>query len=384
MVTSKTINTSAMGIIFPNSYDGLVPELTGIRLMASIPFASRYRLIDFVLSSMVHGGIDNVSVMVQRNYLSLMDHLGSGRAWDLTRKNGGLNIIPPYAEKESKLFNGHVEALASLLKYLKERKEKYVVLSNANYAMNFDFRALLKEHVESGADVTMVYREEEIPEGLHAQSEDMMDLYYTIDMNQHGRVTYVYMNRRDPGVYNHCMNITVIDRELLIELVHVAYVRGDVYFTRDVLAPKVNELNVHGYKFEGYAAEITGLKSYFEENMKLLKSENLDALFDGPSIYTKIRDDNPTVYVTGCKVKNIMAADGGQISGEVENSVLFRGVKIGKGAKVKNCIIMQDTVIEDGAVLEYVIADKDVRVTAGKELKGNEAFPVFVGKGQEI
>ncbi|MDO4633379.1 MAG: glucose-1-phosphate adenylyltransferase subunit GlgD [Eubacteriales bacterium] len=382
MVTSST--TSAMGIIFPNSYDSLVPELTGIRLMASVPFAGRYRLIDFVLSSMVHAGIDNVSLLLRRNYFSLMDHLGSGREWDLTRKNGGLNIVPPYAEAENRLYDGNVEALAGVLRFLKNQKEKYVVLSDANIAMNFDFKDLLKAHADSGADVTMVYKQEEIPDGLREQSEKMKELYYTMDVNSHGRVTYLYMNRRDPGVYNLSMNIMVIDRELLIEMVHVAYVRGDKDFMRDVLAARIKELNVHGYKYDGYSARITGLKSYFDENMKLLNPENLDGLFNGPSIYTKVRDDNPTAYVKGAKVKNIMAADGGKICGEVENSVLFRGVQIGKGAKVKNCILMQDTIVEDGAVLENVITDKDVVVKAGKELKGSDSFPVFVGKGLTV
>ena len=117
-------NSQALGIIFPNSYDTLMPELANERLMASIPFASRYRMIDFVLSSMVNSGIDNVSLIVRKNYLSLLDHLGSGREWDLTRKNGGLNIIPPFARKDNKVYNGRVGALANILEYLRERKEK--------------------------------------------------------------------------------------------------------------------------------------------------------------------------------------------------------------------------------------------------------------------
>ena len=121
-------NANALGIIFPNSYDGLVPELVGERLMASIPFAGRYRMVDFILSSMVNCGIDNVSIIVRKNYHSLMDHLGSGREWDLARKNGGLNIVPPFAEKTVKVYNGRVEALASIVDFLRDQKEKYVVL----------------------------------------------------------------------------------------------------------------------------------------------------------------------------------------------------------------------------------------------------------------
>ena len=185
-------NANALGIIFPNSYDNLVPELAGLRLMASIPFAGRYRIIDFILSSMVNCGIDNVSMVVRENYHSLMDHLGSGREWDLTRKNGGLNIIPPYSERNIKVYNGRVEALASILSFLKKQKEKYVVMSDANIAVNFDFNALLEAHIESGADVTIAYTEDEIPQGL-MQSNDIRDQYYTFTIED-GRIKKIYKN----------------------------------------------------------------------------------------------------------------------------------------------------------------------------------------------
>ena len=114
--------------------------------------------------------------------------------------------------------------------------------------------------------------------------------------------------------------------------------------------------------------------------MKLLDDYNLDALFSSAPIYTKIRGDNPTHYKDGAKVQNVMMADGCVIEGEVENSVIFRGVKIGKGATVKNCILMQDTVIEAGANVEYLITDKNVTISAGKEMKGTDTFPVYIEK----
>ena len=173
-------NANALGIIFPNSYDSLVPELVGERLMASIPFASRYRMVDFILSSMVNCGIDNISIIVRKNYHSLMDHLGSGREWDLTRKNGGLNIVPPFAEKTVKVYNGRVEALASILDFLKSQKEKYVVMSDANIAVNFDFNALIDAHIASGADVTVAYAEQEIPASAINAPAVNKNLYYTL------------------------------------------------------------------------------------------------------------------------------------------------------------------------------------------------------------
>ena len=376
-------NADAMGIIFPNSYDSLVPELVSERLMASIPFASRYRMSDFVISSMVNCGIDNISLIVRKNYHSLMDHLGSGREWDLTRKNGGLNIVPPFAQKNIKVYNGRVEALESIKRFIQSQKEKYVVLSDANIAMNFDFKALLDAHVESNADVTVVYNRQEIPENFKNPAFDAKDMYFTVDIDG-GRVTKMNMNSVSAGVQNLGMNIFVLERETLVELINEAYLHGRIFFERDVLAPKVNELNVQGFLYEGYVARINDVRSYFKENMKLLDEKNLDGLFDGPPIYTKIRDDNPTRYLHGSKVKNIMAADGCVIEGEVENCVLFRGVKIAKGAKVKNCVLMQDTVVEADADIEYIITDKNVTVRQGKKLKGNDTFQVYVAKHQVV
>ena len=375
---------SAMGILFPNSYDSLVPELVTERLMASIPFASRYRLVDFMLSSMVNCGIDNISLIVKRNYHSLMDHLGSGREWDLTRKNGGLNIIPPFAQKSINIYNGRVEAIASILDYLKRQKEKYVIMADTNIAVNFNFSELLQQHIDSGADVTIAYTREVIPKALMNIDVTRKDLYYALDIDDSGRVQKIIVNNKEKGEHNLSMNIYVIERKLLMDQIREAYVNGLTYFERDIISPQLDKLDVRAYQHKGYYARILDINSYFAENMKMLKEENVEALFSPNSVYTKIRDDNPTRYAVGSHVKNVMAADGCVIEGEVENSILFRGVKVGKGAKVKNCVLMQDTVIETGTSVQYAITDKNVKVTAYKELKGTESFPVFVEKRRTV
>ncbi len=375
---------SAMGILFPNSYDSLVPELVSERLMASIPFASRYRLIDFMLSSMVNCGIDNISVIVKRNYHSLMDHLGAGREWDLTRKNGGLNIIPPFAQKTVNIYNGRVEAIASILDYLNRQKEKYVIMADTNIAVNFDFNAFLQKHIDSGADITIAYTKEEIPRAFIDIDMTKKDLYYTLDIDENDKVQKIVVNNKDKGEQNMSMNIYVMERKLLLDQIREAYVNGLTYFERDIVSPQLDKLDVRAYQHTGYYARILDIKSYFAENMKLLKEENVNALFSPSTIYTKIRDDNPTRYATGAHAKNAMVADGCVIEGEVENSVLFRGVKVGKGAKVRNCVLMQDTVIETGATVEYTITDKNVTVSSYKELKGTESFPVFVEKRKTV
>lgn len=372
-------NNDALGIIFPNSYDNQIPSLCNERLMASIPFASRYRMIDFVLSSMVNCGIENITIIVRKNYRSLMKHLGAGRDWDLARKNGGLNIVPPFAEKTVKVYNGRVEALASIIEFLKSQKEKYVFISDSNIVSNFNYNAMLEEHIASGADVTIAYKAEEIPYGfMNLQPNIRTDLYYTLQMDENNRVNHIHTNPKDTGVQNFSMNTYLIDRELLITQIQNAYAHGYIYFERDILAPQLETLNVHAFQYKGYTARISDIMSYYTENMKLLDDKNLDELFEPAPIYTRVRDDNPTRYIGKAKVKNAMVADGCVIEGEVENCILFRGVKIGKGAVVKNSIIMQDTTIMGNAEINYVITDKEVTVTAGKELRGNESFPIFV------
>ena len=152
----------------------------------------------------------------------------------------------------------------------------------------------------------------------------------------------------------------------------------------DILARNLKLLNVHAYRFDGYVARVSDMKSYFDENMRLLQEGSMDALFGPAPIYTKIRDDNPTRYLEGSSVKNSLLADGCVIEGSVENSVLFRGCKIKKGAVVKNCVLMQDTVVEPNCNVEYVVTDKNVHITEDKKLTGTDTFPVFVAKGHSV
>ncbi len=368
-------NTNALGIVFPNSYDSTVPQLVSERLMASIPFAGRYRMIDFTLSSMSNCGINNVSVIVRKNYYSLMDHLGAGREWDLTRRRGGLNILPPFSEKNVKLYNGRVEALLALIPYLERQKEKYAILTDSNLAMNYDYNKLVAEHQRTGADVTLAYHRVEVPRGLR------VDNYYTIECDGEGKVQDILMNDDTAGAQNLCMNIYVIEREKLIRLVKDASVRGMVYFERDILASNTKKMDIRAVEYTGYVARICDMKSYFDENLKLINEANLDALFPRTSpVFTKIRDDNPTRYMPGSHVESSLIADGCRIEGRVENCVLFRGVTVEKGATVRNCVLMQDTIVEANVNLECVVADKNVTFTTGKQLFGTDSFPIFVRK----
>ena len=373
------VNINALGIIFPNTYDELISDIALKRTMASVPFAGRYRMIDFSLSAMVNAGIQNVTVLAKTNYSSLMDHLGSGREWDLSRRIGGLHIIPPFAKHVSqKIYDGRVEALCTISSFLQAQKEKYVILSDCHIAAQIDFADLIRYHVEQKADITMVYERAEIPQALKSEN-------FTFELDDTKRIIKLYSNDYRSGVQNLSMNVTVINREELITFLKDAQIQNMMYFERDIIAPSLKLLHVQGYEYQGYRGRIYDMRSYFEENMRLLNHENMQQLFaPNKPVYTKVRDESPVRYGMDCKVNRCMIADGCVIEGSVENCVLFRGVKISKGAVVKNSVLMQGTVIEKNAKINYLVTDKDVVITENQELAGNEKFQVYVPKGTKI
>lgn len=367
-----------MGIIFPNMHDDNIPELISQRTMASVPFAGRYRMIDFSLSLMAAAGMRSIGVIVRQNYQSLMGHLGSGREWDLARKRGGLVIFPPYGRDGGKAYRGRIQGLDSVIEYLESRNEKLVVMSDCDVATNLDNRALISAHVKSCADVTAVYEKAPIQEGMKRDN-----VCFTLDND--GLVTEVRINDFKRGTQNVSMNIYVIGREFLINSVKEAMVRGDASFERDILGRNLNMIKMAGYECTGYRVRIFDMRSYFRENLRLLERGNLEALFpaDRP-IYTKVRDEAPVRYAIGSKVVRTMASDGCIVEGEVTDSLLFRGVRVGKGSKIRNCVVMQGTVIEANVVLENVICDKNVLIKAGQSLKGAKDIPVYIRKDGRV
>ena len=373
-------NVTAMGIIFANLHDANVAEVTDKRTMASVPFAGRYRMIDFVLSGMARAGMRNIGIMVRRNYQSLMDHLGSGREWDLSRKRGGLAIFPPH-DRDSDERSGQgrrLETLNLAMGYLSYCTDELVILSDCDIAHNLDFSDLITAHVESGADVTAVYDRGEITGGL--QQDNVV-----FKLNAGGQATQLRVNDYQSGPQNLSMHIYVLRRDLLVQIVRDAIVQGMPSFETDFLAQSLKTLQVQGYEYTGYRARIYDMQSYFAENMRLLEGDNLSRLFlPGRPVYTKVSDTAPARYAMGSSVTHSLLGDGCVIEGRVENCVLFRNVRVGKGALLQNCVVMQGSVIEDGAQLANVVTDKNVAVRAGRTMCGTSGYPVFVSKGAVV
>lgn len=369
---------NVLGLVFANMHDTTLGDMTKNRTMGSVMFGGRYRLIDFPLSNMVNSGISEVGVITKSNYQSLLDHLGSAREWDLARKKGGLYILPPFGNVESILYRGRIEALYGAMSFIKHSRAKYVILSDCDVVTNIDYKPIVAAHIESGADITAVAHT-----GVYSSDDIKTSTVFNVDADKN--VTSVLINPDISGTCTTSLNVFVMSMDFLIETVNDAMARGNVSFERNILQEKCRELKIKIYEYDNYFSKLNSPESYFKSNMALLEPENARKLFvPKRSIYTKVSDNAPVKYDLDSKVSNSLIADGCIIEGEVENSVLFRGVKVGKGAKVKNCILMQGTVVGDNAELSYLITDKNVSICENHILTSSPQYPMYVGKGASV
>lgn len=369
---------NVLGLVFANMHDTTLGDMTKNRTMGSVMFGGRYRLIDFPLSNMVNSGISEVGVITKSNYQSLLDHLGSAREWDLARKKGGLYILPPFGNVESTLYRGRIEALYGAMSFIKHSRAKYVILSDCDVVTNIDYKPIVAAHIESGADITAVAHT-----GVYSSDDIKTSTVFNVDADKN--VTSALINPDISGTCTTSLNVFVMSMDFLIETVNDAMARGNVSFERNILQEKCRELKIKIYEYDNYFSKLNSPESYFKSNMALLEPENARKLFvPKRSIYTKVSDNAPVKYDLDSKVSNSLIADGCIIEGEVENSVLFRGVKVGKGAKVKNCILMQGTVVGDNAELNYLITDKNVSICENHILTSSPQYPMYVGKGASV
>lgn len=360
--------SNVLGIIYSNAYDALLSELTSVRTMGSVPFAGRYRLIDFVLSSMVNSGIGKVGVSTKANYQSLMDHLGSGKPWDLSRKRDGITFLPPFGGEK---YENRLNALEAMLPYISKSTNEYVLMADCNVVCNLDYTEIIDGHIKSGADITIAYKRGVAPKLSHVMS---------FEMDENSRITSVKVGETGEGACDYSLNIIVMSRVLLERLLRSSMVMGMKNFEWDIIAANVGSLNIRGHKIEAYAKVIDSLQSYYDISMNLLSGEYRELFCPDQPVYTKVRDDMPAIYGVCSKAKNSLIADGCTIKGTVENCILFRGVYIAEGAVVKNSILMQDSYISQNAKVNCAILDKNVVVKPGREISGAETYPIYIGK----
>ncbi len=366
---------NVLGLIFANMHEIILPELTKARAMASVPFGAKYRLIDFPLSGMVNSGMTHVGIITKQNYYSLMNHLGMGSEWDLARKTGGLHILPPYGNSESGMYRGRLEALAGASQFIHESNAEYVILSDSNVISNMNMKPIVDFHEKSGADITCVYGR-----GVYSTDRAVLQTVFGVDENN---VIFDVLSRPAiSGEMNVALNVYVMRREFLESIIRESECRSLYSFETDILQHRINDYKILGYKYEGYYEIIDSMKTFYKANMDMMNRDICHEVFSlEKPIYTKIRDVAPAKYDLDADVKSSLIADGCIIEGTVENSVLFRGVRVKKGAVVKNSIIMHSGVIEENASFINAISDKDVTISKGRAITGSLEFPVYIAKG---
>ena len=365
-----------VGIINLQEGNSLIRELAATRAVEALPFAGRYRLVDFAISNMVNSGISAVGLLLPDFSRAVLDHIRSGKDWDLARRRDGLTYLPA-ALPDNDSRKGDLKDIYANLDFAELSGKQYVLLTNASYIYNIDFQDVLAFHKKSTADITMVYTK--------AQN-DREGKSVVIQTSTNGIVTDLAEVPAIKSGQKDVMGAYLMPVPTFAYLVRSTYERGGQDFLLDALIRHAEEFKISAYKHEGYVAHINSTMEYYEANRDCLKPEVWEELFmnnDRP-IFTKVKDEVPVQYKETSNVKNSLVANGCEVRGTVENSILFRGVTVGKGAVVKDSILMQRCDVQEGARVEAVICDKNVIITKNRWLKGSENYPYIVTKNARI
>lgn len=374
---------NTLGIIIGFDGNNDLRELSEHRPVASVPFGGRYRVIDFMMSNLVNSGCYQVAVLMRDKYQSLLDHLGSGKEWDLSRKRGGMFLLPPnaFAPKSSPLvtenYRTSLEALGSISDMLNKNKSEHVLICSADIVANIPLDEVMKEHKKSEADVTIVCTKN--PEG------GAFDMF--LDLSPRHEVEDI---RNGDNMGGKCkyksMGIYIMKRKYLQNLLSDCVTHNLRSFERDAMQHVFKRGDkVHGYVFDKYSAKIENVKGYFSASMDMLDKDIRDQVFlKNRPILTKIYDEAPTYYGEDAAVSDSLIADGSRIEGTVENSIIFRGCTIAKDAIVKDSIVLPNSSIGEGVELSYVVTDKGVTVRENRKMMGSATYPVAIAKNATV
>jgi len=360
-----------MGLVNLVHEHDFLNELTYSRCGAAVPFAGRYRLIDFPLSNMSRSHIHEVALFTRNKYRSLIDHLGSGADWNLNKRHGGLFILPPDWNDPAVAPKGDISYFHHHRDYFMRGKSDYVLISGSQFICNSAYDGLFQQHLDRGADVTLLTTtyDELLPEHNACMK---------VGIGEHGTVQSLTNDPINTRVFS---GVYVLNKSLLLELVDDCIANDKSHFFLDGIKANIDRLTIHAYHYDGYSAIVNDVDSYYRQNMALLNPSAYRRLFSKEQrVLTKTGNQAPAKYAGSARVSRSLIATGGFIEGTVENSVLFSDVQVGTGAYVKNCILMKQCVIEPGAYLENVIVDKDATITMNQVLIGAKQVPYIIAK----
>ena len=368
---------NVMGIIFTN--DASLGALTDKRTMASLPFGGRYRQVDFALSNLSAAGIRHIGIFSRHNYQSLMNHVGAGEEWGLELEEGGLEYLTPFAMSTTNVYRGKLDAIHSVMGILENSSEEYVVLIDSAIISNIDLKHVIKSHIESGKDITVVTKP-----GV-ANGSKQIDLAVKLDDN--GALVDIGVDYVAPADYLASMDIFVLNKKWLVTQIKEHIARNLFHMDRDLVLGlwQKNAATINVYQFPGIAMYNESIEEYYRNSMALIdKNIRHDMFGYNHPVFTRVRDRVPSYYGENCEIENCVVADGCMLEGGAKNSILFRNVTVCEGAQVEDCIIMNDTVVGEGATLKYVILDKDITVRPGATLCGTPNNPIIVKRGETV
>ncbi len=366
------MGSEMMGLI--NLQDSkTLPELNEHRPLATVPMGGKFRLIDFTLSNMVNAGIGNVGILLSSQSRSVLDHIRSGKEWGLARKRDGLFYLPADVEDIIHPVEGDIHSFYKNLLFVKRGHSPYILATSCDLVQNIDYEEVLHFHRRHNADVTMIYTQ--VPKGKEKEG-------YVLEINDKDRITGINSKAEIQAGDNLYQRQILIDTEIYQHCVRRAYAKGYKDFITDVLKRNVDRLRIFGYNYKGYVKRVDSIQSYFETNVDFLDVHTWRDIFlqNQRHIYTKIKDEAPAKYMEESHVTNSLVANGCIIEGKVENSILFRKVRVGKNAVIRNSIVMQHSVVGADANLDYVVCDKNAVIQPEAELSGTRETPLCIGK----
>lgn len=341
--------------------------LSAKRAKPSVPFAGKFRILDFTLSNCVNSGIFNVGILTQYRPHSLNNHIGIGRPWDLDRMRGGVQLLQPYQGRgQQEWYRGTADAVLQNLSYLDDCRADTVLILSGDHIYKMDYRPMLRYHQEKGADLTIAVMDVPLEE---------TDRFGIMMTNPDGKIVEFHEKpkERDKGTLA-SMGIYIFKADMLRErLIEASKTHPDLDFGKHVIPGIIENAQVYAYPFEGYWVDVGTLDAYWQTSMELLDSNSALRLYDLDwTIHTRSEERPPVKMGPQARIKQSMVCNGSIVRGLVERSVLSPGVYVSPGAVVRESVIMNDTWIGPGAVLDRVIIDKKVIIGAGAQVGWGE------------
>ncbi|HSN65277.1 MAG TPA: glucose-1-phosphate adenylyltransferase subunit GlgD [Fusibacter sp.] len=366
---------NCLGIINLSEVDSQFGILCQNRPTSMLPFAGRYRVIDFILSNMVNSGVNSIGIFTGNKVRSVMDHVGSGQPWDLDRKINGLFLFTPtydYTTVNRKI--GDIDLFYQNKSFVRNAKQENIFLAKSYMIANIDLNEAYQDFVESGADISIIYK----------RVKDVKNRFIGCDkmnFDENGEFSSIGTNLGMEESFNMSLEMYFIKKGVYFDLLFDAVEKGNANYLKQAVLNSLNKYKLHTYEFKGYVSCINTTRNYFDANMAILNPDiSKELFFENGQIFTKVKDEPSTHYKKNARIKNSFIANGCQIDGYVENSIIFRGVTIEKGCIIRNSIVMQKTHIDENVHLNYVVLDKRTTINKGVTLIGDPSNPYISSK----